>query len=62
MAGTHLADGRDVMLPQYVGDLQQLQIFERVAHDADADFIDIVLLDDRDASIERFNGRDDDSE
>ena len=39
-----------------------MQIFERVAHDADADFIDIVLLDDRDAAIERFNSRDDDSE
>ncbi|MFN8120354.1 MAG: AAA family ATPase [Micropruina glycogenica] len=62
MAGTHLADGRDVILPQYVGDLQQLQIFERVAHDAEADFIEIVLLDDRDAAIERFNSRDDDSE
>ena len=42
MAGTHLAGGRDVILPQYVGDLQQLQIFERVAHDAEADFIEIV--------------------
>ena len=62
LAGTHLADGRDVILPQYVGDLQQLQIFERVAHDADADFIEIVLLDDRDAAIERFNSRDDGSE
>ena len=62
MAGTHLADGRDVILPQYVGDLQQLQIFEQVAHDADADFIEIVLLDDRDAAIERFNSRDDGSE
>jgi len=62
MAGTHLADRRDVILPQYAGDLQQLQIFERVAHDAEADSIDIVLLDDRDAAIERFNSRDDDSE
>lgn len=34
LAATHLRGGRDVVLPQYLGDLGEVARFERVAHEA----------------------------
>ncbi|OLP53184.1 hypothetical protein BJM39_01945, partial [Salmonella enterica subsp. enterica serovar Javiana] len=61
MAATHLRGGRDVVLPQYLGRLDAIESFEQAAVDAGAGFVEVVLLDDRTGSLERFDRRDDDS-
>jgi hypothetical protein len=61
MASTHLGGGRDVILPQYLSRIDEIEAFEKVAHDAGADFREVVLLDERAASIDRFDRRQDDS-
>lgn len=61
MASTHLAGGRDVVLPQFLGRLDAILAFEQVALAQGAQFREIVLLDDRAESIERFHRRLDDS-
>jgi predicted kinase len=62
MAATHLKGGRDVVLPQYHARLDEITTFEKLAREHGAGFREVVLLDDRDASIERFDrrARDDD--
>jgi hypothetical protein len=62
MASAHLSGGRDVILPQYVGRLSEIEAFEAIAHRRGAEFREIVLLADREASIGRFLVREDDSE
>lgn len=62
MASTHLGGGRDVVLPQYLARLDEIAAFERVAHGQGAEFREVVLLDDKEESIARFERRDDDSE
>jgi 8-oxo-dGTP pyrophosphatase MutT (NUDIX family)/predicted kinase len=57
MAGTHLRAGYDVVLPQYLGRLSEIQRFARVARDADAAFCEIVLMDTREHSVQRFTDR-----
>jgi len=62
MASTHLAGGRDVVLPQYLARLEEIERFERVARECGAGFREVVLLDDKAASIARFGSREDNSE
>ena len=62
MAATHLEGGRDVVLPQYLARLPEIEAFEGVATGAGAAFLEVVLLDDRAPSIERFDRRPADSE
>jgi len=62
MAGTHLRGGRDVVLPQYLGRLTEIERFEAVAHDSGAVFCEIVLMDAKQQSLERFYRRGEDSE
>jgi AAA domain len=62
MAATHLTGGRDVVLPQYLARIPEIEAFERVATEAGAAFVEVVLLDDRTPSIERFERRPADSE
>ncbi|MBK8448276.1 MAG: AAA family ATPase [Micropruina sp.] len=62
MAGAHLARGNDVVLPQYISDSEQLAGFESIASQYGADFLEVVLLDDRAAAIARFNARPRDTE
>lgn len=57
MAATHLRAGHDVVLPQYLGRLSEIERFERIAAEADSRFIEIVLLDSKQASLERFAQR-----
>jgi predicted kinase len=57
MAATHLGGGHDVVLPQYVADAGEIAGFEQLAREHRADFREVVLIDDRDAAIERFNRR-----
>ena len=61
MASAHLAGGRDVVLPQYLARLEEIERFERVAHEQGASFCEVVLLDEKAASIARFDSREDDS-
>ena len=62
MAAVHLAGGRDVILPQTFAQLANLEAFEHVAEREGATFREVILLDDEDASIDRFHRREDDSE
>lgn len=61
MAATHLRGGRDVVLPQFLGRLDAIEAFERAARDGDAEFVEVILLDDRAGSVERFDLREDDT-
>lgn len=61
MAATHLAGGRDVVLPQFLGRLEELAKFERVAQEQGARFREVVLLHDKAEAIARFERRRDDS-
>lgn len=57
MMATHLDGGRDVVVPQYAADPDKITGFEKLAHEHGADFREVVLLDDREASIARFDRR-----
>jgi predicted kinase len=57
MATAHLEGGRDVVLPQYVGRVDQIIEFEELARRCGAGFREVVLIDDREAAIERFARR-----
>ncbi len=43
MAAAHLASGRDVVVPQLVARVDQVERFEQVAHDAGAELVEVVL-------------------
>ncbi len=62
IAAAHLADGDDVVMPQYLGRLSEVEAFAAIARDAGARFREVVLLDDRAAALARFDARTDDSE
>ena len=53
VAAAHLRSGYDVVLPYMLTRVQDVEDFEQVARDAQADFIEYVLLVDRDEAIER---------
>lgn len=57
MAAAHLDGGRDVVLPQYFGRLDNITMFERLALEHGAQFREIVLLDDRAGAIARYAER-----
>jgi predicted kinase len=62
MAATHLDGGHDVVLPQYIAEINEIIRLEELARGHGASFREIVLLDDREAAIERFNRRAQDSD
>lgn len=57
MAAAHLDGGHDVLLPQYLATADEIAAFETLAHDHGAAFREVVLLDDRDTAIDRFEQR-----
>lgn len=57
MASTHLAAGHDVVMPQFLGNLNEIKRFEAAANAASAGFRMIVLMDDQQNSIDRFMRR-----
>lgn len=61
MAAAYLGTGNDVVLPQYLGRLDEVESFGRLAREQGAEFREVVLLDDRAAAIERFDRRDDET-
>ena len=57
MAGEHLRGGRDVVVPQYLARLAEIERFEAVARENGAGFVEIMVLDTRRRSVERFARR-----
>lgn len=57
MASTHLLAGQGVVMPQYLGRLGEIERFEAVAHDSGAVFREVVLMDTKERSLERFTDR-----
>lgn len=57
MAATQLDAGRDVVLPQYHARPDEITALEDLARGHGAGFREVVLLDDREAAIVRFNRR-----
>ncbi len=57
IAGTHLHGGRDVVMPQYLGRLGEIERFEAVARESGAAFCEIVLMDTKEHALERFYRR-----
>jgi predicted kinase len=62
MAAAHLDGGRDVVLPHFFARLEEITSFEEFVREHGADFREVVLLDDREAAVERFNHRARDSD
>ncbi|YCK82105.1 ATP-binding protein [Arthrobacter sp. D3-18] len=59
MAVTHLTAGHTVIMPQYLDSGDEVLLFRSVAEEAGARFREIVLIDSREASVERFYSRKD---
>lgn len=57
MARTHLRAGYDVVMPQYLGRLGEIAMFEGAALDSGAEFREIVLMDTKERSLQRFTDR-----
>jgi predicted kinase len=62
MAATHLGAGHDVVMPQYLGRLSEIERFERLSHEAGAEFREVVLTDTKERSLERFGRRGEDDD
>ncbi|GLY64999.1 hypothetical protein Atai01_16180 [Amycolatopsis taiwanensis] len=62
MAAAHLGGGRDVVMPQYLGRVGEIERFEAVARDHGAVFCEVVLMDSKQGSLERFARRGEDDE
>jgi predicted kinase len=57
MAAAHLGDGYDVVLPQLVARLDVVEHLERLADDAGAALVEVMLLAPRDELLRRFASR-----
>lgn len=62
MAAGHLAGGNDVIVPQYIARADAATAFELVAQAQSAELREVVLLDEREATLDRFYQRPDDTE
>lgn len=58
MAESHLADGRDVVLPQLVTSVEQARRFEDAASRAGARYVEVALLAGADEQADRFRTKD----
>lgn len=54
MAQTHLRSGRDVIVPQYLAQLGEIERFNAIAHSSASAFVEIVLMDTKERSVDRF--------
>lgn len=57
MAAAHLSGGRDVIMPQFLGSLTEIERFEAVARENGAEFREIALMDTKEQSLARFGRR-----
>lgn len=55
----YLSESGDVVLPQLFARVSELQRFERAAHDAGAEFVEVMLEAVEDDALRRFHARDD---
>jgi len=62
LATTHLRSGRDVIMPQYLGRIIEIERFEAAVVACEADFLEIVLMDSLSEALRRFTTRSEDSE
>jgi predicted kinase len=53
----HLGRGRDVVVPQFVGRREFADRLRSAADDAGVRFVEVVLIDDDDLTVERFRAR-----
>ena len=57
LASAHLREGRDVVLPQYLGRLEEIEGFASTASVAGSDFVEVMLTDSRAGAVARFARR-----
>lgn len=57
MAVTHLAGGRDVIMPQFLDADDEVGGFRAAAEETGSRFREIVIMDTKERSVERFEGR-----
>lgn len=57
MIGGYLASGHDVVLPQLLSQVPELELFEAAALDAGAGFVEVVLMDSMASAVSRFEDR-----
>ncbi len=57
MARTHLEAAHDVIVPQYLGRVDFVVQLDELAAATGADFVELALLDDAEASYRRFQAR-----
>lgn len=57
VARTHLAEGYDVVIPQFLGRAEFLEQVEQLAGNVGAESHEIVLLDSQDNALSRFAER-----
>jgi len=57
MARAQLRVGRDVLVPQYLGQLEFIGRLEELAAEVEAQFIELALISDRDDVVRRFERR-----
>lgn len=55
----YLSESGDVVLPQLFARVSELERFEQQAHDAGAEFVEVMLETVEDDALLRFHGRDD---
>lgn len=60
MADAHLRGGRDVVYPLFLGNLPEIERLSTVARRNGADFVEVVLMDEKESAITRFAQRSDD--
>lgn len=57
LIGAHLAQGRDVLFPQMLIDLEEITEFENAARGVGGEYVGIVLTSDPDSAVRRFHAR-----
>ncbi|TQL66577.1 AAA domain-containing protein [Nocardioides albertanoniae] len=55
----YLRESGDVVLPQLLARLSELERFEKAAHDAGAEFVEVLIEAAEDDGVRRFHDRDD---
>jgi predicted kinase len=57
MASAHLSGGRDVVLPQFLARVSEVERFEAAANSVGASFVEVLVTDERERAIARFDRR-----
>ena len=54
MASAHLGAGHDVVFPQFLARVTEIERFERAAMEVGATFVEVMVTDERQRAVERF--------